>query len=161
MSDHGLDVAPATAREATRRSFLGRLLGGTLVMGAAGVVASVIAYLFPPATVRTSLGPQRVRVGRDDELAVGAGKLVLVNEEPVWVVKLQQGFVALAATCTHKGCLVKWEGARRVFSCPCHEGLFDERGNVVSGLPRRPLAHVRVGIVGGDVYVSSAGGRPA
>jgi cytochrome b6-f complex iron-sulfur subunit len=72
------------------------------------------------------------------------------------VVRLASGFVAMSAWCTHKGCVIKWDAPRRVFNCPCHEGRFDERGNVVAGLPLRPLTRFRVGLVGSDVYVSRA-----
>lgn len=142
-----------------RRSFLAKLMAGTIFTGAAGIVSAIVAYLFPPDEVRSSLGPQRVRVGRIDDLDLGDGKLVLVDEEPVWIVRLASGFVGLSATCTHKGCLVKWERSRKLFQCPCHEGLFDQRGNVASGLPRRSLTHYRVGLVQGDIYVSRADDR--
>ena len=139
---------------ASRRSFLGKLLGGSLVAGIGGTLASVLAYLFPPEEASSALGPQRVKVGKTADIPLGSGRLALVEDEPVWVVHLAKGFVAMSAWCTHKGCVIKWQQDRRVFSCPCHEGLFDERGNVVSGLPLRPLSPMRVGQVNGDVYVS-------
>ena len=143
----------------SRRSFLGRLLGGGLIVGALGVVSSVIAFLFPPDSVSSALGPQRTRVGKLSDISVGEGKLALVNDEPVWVVRLAQGMVAMSALCTHQGCIVKWQSDRRLFSCPCHQGLFDERGNVVSGFPQLPLPRFDVGVVGGEVYVSASRGR--
>ncbi len=118
------------------------------------MVSGVVAYLFAPGEVRSSLGPARVKVDSAGGIAQGTAKLALVDGEPVWVAHLASGFVALSALCTHKGCIVKWDDLGRVFRCPCHEGLFDERGNVVSGLPRRSLSRFRVGLVGGDVYVS-------
>jgi cytochrome b6-f complex iron-sulfur subunit len=143
----------------SRRSFLARLLGGTLLAGVAAVFGSILAYLFPPREVSSSLGPQRVRIGKTADIPLGAGKLVLVNDAPVWVVHLPRGFVALSAFCTHQGCLVSWEANRRLFECPCHAGRFDERGNVISGFPLESLARLRVGLVGDDVYVSPAENR--
>ncbi len=140
---------------ANRRSFLGKLLGGTLLVGAGGAIASILGYLFPPHGVSSRLGPQQVKVGKAADIPPGKGKLALVDGEPVWVVHLALGFEGLAATCTHKGCIIGWEEKRRVFSCPCHEGLFDAHGNVISGLPRRPLPHFRVGSIHGDIYVST------
>ena len=139
---------------ATRRSFLGKLLGATLLTGVAGVVASIVAYLFPSEDVRAALGPRRVKIGRLDDILPGEGKLALVEEEPVWVVRMGRELVGMSAWCTHNGCIVRWDGNGRLFRCPCHEGLFDERGNVVSGLPLRPLRRFRVGLVHGDLYVS-------
>jgi cytochrome b6-f complex iron-sulfur subunit len=145
-----------TDQRFTRRSFLGRLLAGSLLVGVAGVISSVVAYLFPAGTVMSALGPRRVRVGKAADIPIGQGKLTLVNDEPVWIVHLARGFVGRSALCTHQGCIVKWQADRRLFTCPCHHGLFDERGNVIAGFPLRPLPHVRVGVVQGDVYVSSS-----
>jgi cytochrome b6-f complex iron-sulfur subunit len=138
----------------TRRSFISKMFGGTLLAGFAGAIAAIVAYLFPPEEVSSALGPQRVRVAKADELPPSKGSLVLVDEEPVWVVHLPTGFAAMSAWCTHKGCVVNWDEQARVFRCPCHDGQFDERGNVVAGLPLRPLTHLHVGVVRGDVYVS-------
>lgn len=49
---------------------------------------------------------------------------------------------ALSATCTHLGCQVRWDGTSKRFRCPCHGGVFDERGNVVDGPPPRALDRV-------------------
>lgn len=138
----------------TRRSFLGKLLGGTLLAGAAATVSAILAYLIPPKEVSSALNPQRVKMGRAVDLPPGKGKLTLVDGEPVWVVNAANGFSGLSALCTHKGCIVKWDEKRRLFSCPCHEGQFDEQGNVIFGLPRRPLSRFRVGLVRGELYVS-------
>lgn len=127
---------------------------GTLVAGGAAVFSAVAAYLFPPKDGGSGLGPQRVRTGRAVDLPPGKGKLTLVDGEPVWVVNLASGFAGISALCTHKGCIIKWDEKRRLFICPCHEGLFDERGNVLAGLPRRPLDRFRVGLVHGELFVS-------
>ena len=145
--------------DATRRSFITRVFKGTVVAGIASVIGSIAAYLVAPEEVRSSLGPQRIRVAKSDEIPVGAGKLALFNEEPVWIVRRAQEFVAVSALCTHKGCVVKWDAGRRLFACPCHEGRFDENGNVLAGLPRRPLPHFRVAPVGDEVYLSRGDGR--
>ncbi|MFQ5665335.1 MAG: ubiquinol-cytochrome c reductase iron-sulfur subunit [Candidatus Binatia bacterium] len=139
---------------ASRRSFLRKLLGGCLFAGLGGTLASVGAYLFPADAVSSALGPRRIKVGRAGDVPLGHGKLTLIEDEPVWVVHLARDFVAMSAWCTHKGCIVKWEVERRLFACPCHQGMFDGRGNVISGLPLRPLRRFRVGVVGGDLYVS-------
>lgn len=138
----------------TRRSFLGRLIGGTLLGSAASLVGATLAYLFPPSEVRSALGPGRVRLGKAEQMTLGAGKLTLVDDEPVWVVRVKDGFVGMSAWCTHKSCVVKWEQESRLFRCPCHEGSFDEHGNVVSGLPLRPLRQFQIGLVDGELYVS-------
>ena len=62
---------------------------------------------------------------------------------------------ALSATCTHLGCQVRWDAESTKFRCPCHGGVFDTQGNVVSGPPPRALDRVeaRFGASGNDVLV--------
>jgi cytochrome b6-f complex iron-sulfur subunit len=144
-----------TGEQTGRRSFLGRLLAGTVVAMLGTAFAAALAYLFPSREVTSALGPRRRRVGRADEIALYEGMLALVDDEPVWVVHGPQGFVALSAFCTHKGCVIRWESQRRLFRCPCHNGAFDGRGNVISGMPLSALPRRRVVVVDGDVYVTS------
>ena len=138
----------------TRRSFLSKMMAGTLLVGGVTTVGVVSAYLMPPEESGSILTPQRVMVGKAADIAPGKARSAVVDGEPVWVLNSGSRFVALSALCSHKGCHVKWDDQRRVFTCPCHEGLFDERGNVIGGLPRRPLARFRVGLVNGELQVS-------
>lgn len=61
----------------------------------------------------------------------------------------------LSATCTHLGCLVSWDPDETQFKCPCHGGMFDAAGRVVSGPPRRSLPALDARIEGGRVFVRS------
>jgi Rieske Fe-S protein len=49
---------------------------------------------------------------------------------------------ALSATCTHLGCQVRWEADSKRFRCPCHGGVYDAQGHVVSGPPPRSLDRI-------------------
>ena len=62
---------------------------------------------------------------------------------------------ALSATCTHLGCQVRWDTETTKFRCPCHGGVFDAQGNVVSGPPPRALDRIDAQIdpTGSDVLV--------
>jgi cytochrome b6-f complex iron-sulfur subunit len=137
----------------SRRSFLGKLLSGTVVAGFASAVAGAVAYLLPSEEVSSSLGPRRRRVAKADEIPLHGGTLVPVDDEPVWVIRTANGIVALSAFCTHKGCVVRWTDERRLLICPCHNGEFDERGNVVRGMPLAALPRYQVAVIGSDVYV--------
>lgn len=41
--------------------------------------------------------------------------------------------------CTHLSCRVTWQEDRSIYFCPCHDGRFDEEGEVVAGPPPKPL----------------------
>ena len=62
------------------------------------------------------------------------------RETPVFVINRGNGrFSIMDARCTHLGCPVSWSADEHRFLCPCHEGVFDAQGKVVSGPPPRPL----------------------
>lgn len=57
-------------------------------------------------------------------------------------------YIGMSNICTHLGCRVRWVRAQRQFFCPCHAGVYDEDGNVVSGPPPRPLDRYEVEVDG-------------
>jgi Rieske Fe-S protein len=46
---------------------------------------------------------------------------------------------ALSAACTHMGCLLQWQEARREFHCPCHDAIFGPDG-VIRPTPEYPYS---------------------
>src|SRR5512135_59418 len=66
------------------------------------------------------------------------------------------GLAALSTTCTHLGCGVSWNAARKVFLCPCHGGVYGADGRVLAGPPPRPLAKAPLAVAGGRVTVDPA-----
>lgn len=48
-------------------------------------------------------------------------------------------FQALSGVCTHLGCNVRWNKDTSRFACPCHSGVYDSDGTVISGPPPKPL----------------------
>ncbi len=67
--------------------------------------------------------------------APGVGRLLLRNIDG-------KEIVALALTCTHRGCEV--QPLPDGFECPCHGSEYDERGNVIEGPARLPLKRFAV-----------------
>lgn len=63
---------------------------------------------------------------------------------------------ALSATCSHLGCQVAWQADANAFKCPCHGGVYDADGRVMSGPPPRPLTALPVQIHDGEVLVRLA-----
>lgn len=61
---------------------------------------------------------------------------------------------ALSTVCTHLGCRAAWQEHSQQFVCPCHMGVFDADGKVVSGPPPQPLKEFAVEVKAGNIYVS-------
>jgi Rieske Fe-S protein len=60
---------------------------------------------------------------------------------------------AFSLACTHLGCTVAWNPEEKEFHCPCHDGLFDLYGHVISGPPPSPLERLKVKVIGEKVVV--------
>ena len=115
----------------------------------------------PSAGPSPSTGPGAAgtAVGQVSALPVG-GVLAFTDPgtgEPAYVVQPASGrFLAFSAICTHTGCTVAFEGARRRFHCPCHGSNFDgSTGDVQNGPAPRPLRRIPVEAVGGELRVSA------
>jgi cytochrome b6-f complex iron-sulfur subunit len=76
-------------------------------------------------------------------------KKVIVIRDPANKSKV----LAVNPTCTHKGCLVKWEAAEKTFECPCHDAHFAPDGKATKGPTKKPLATYAAKIDGGKVLV--------
>jgi cytochrome b6-f complex iron-sulfur subunit len=138
----------------SRRTFLDWLLGGGLLIWGAAILAPVVSYVWPAQ--KRGPGVQTVAAGKENEFVEWATKIVAINGHPVIVVRTPQGFKAFSAICTHLGCIVGWDAARRQIACPCHAGLFDLNGKPVSGPPPKALPEHGVAVVNGEVLVKSA-----
>jgi cytochrome b6-f complex iron-sulfur subunit len=57
------------------------------------------------------------------------------------------------STCTHLGCRTRFNPESRLIECPCHGGVYDPQGQVVSGPPPKPLAEIPARVDGGAVLV--------
>ena len=142
-------VGAMNPREESRRRFL----VGSLGLFAAGLFAElggiVLAYLTPDAKA----GGRRVSCGRASDYA--PGEIRLIPEGRLFIVRREDGFLALSQKCTHLGCLVPWNEARGSFRCPCHGGAYDRDGLVTGGPPPRPMDLVRLRIVNGELIADT------
>lgn len=76
------------------------------------------------------------------------------KKRSVYVIDAGNGnFVVFSRVCSHLNCLVRWEESKRQFLCPCHGGVFDEEGNVMTGPPPRSLERLPVKVEDGVLYV--------
>jgi cytochrome b6-f complex iron-sulfur subunit len=136
----------------SRRDFLGWLSKaflGIWALGGAGVIAQ---YMKSPEHSEGS--NHLVRVGALDGLRIGEGRLVRHGATPFYVVRTNETTVlALSAVCTHVRCILNYDREHRTMVCPCHDGHFDLKGNVLSGPPPRALPSYEVSLRAGEVYV--------
>jgi Rieske Fe-S protein len=75
-------------------------------------------------------------MGSFAELAPDSGEVVDYKGQKIAVYKDPQGQItALSPTCTHAGCIVKFNPVEKSWDCPCHGGRYDLKGQVITGPP--------------------------
>ncbi|MEU6254494.1 FAD-dependent oxidoreductase [Streptomyces sp. NPDC047043] len=75
-----------------------------------------------------------------DDIARGDGAVVLAGGHHCAVHRDEDGELhAVAARCSHLGCLVAFNRTERTWECPCHGSRFDPDGNVLQGPATGPL----------------------
>ncbi len=135
----------------SRRSFLFNLgIISAVFLATVTFIRDVIAYLVPP---RKKKKFHKYLVAEELELPVGQAKEITISKKPVFVVRLKEGYKVYSGVCTHLGCIIHWEEDKQRFYCPCHKGVFDKYGNVVSGPPPRPLDQFEVIVENRLVYI--------
>ena len=126
----------------SRRDFLSKLFLGTGLIVSFGVlVRNVIRFIFPKVKFKEY---KKVLVVHAADIPLKEAKELIVSGEPIFIVHQIEGFKVFSAVCTHLGCLVRWESDKNRFYCPCHKGIFDSNGQVISGPPPRPLDQFKV-----------------
>ena len=149
----GAVAAPAAATTTARRGFLDWIIGlGSAVTGVA-LATPVLMYLWPAAR---GGGVDRVEVPGAANMQPGQSLMLQVGGKAVIVVRQRDGFKAFDASCTHLGCLVRWDNSSGEFRCPCHAAVFDADGQVVSGPPPAPMPVFAIREIGDQVFVSPA-----
>ncbi len=158
--------------DASRRSFLGALLG----LASAGVVAllavPVVRYLLSPLTSASTAsgwsaaGPVSEvlaapsPLSRTLDLKQQDGWREVESHPAVYLIKKGNTVQALSSVCPHLGCIVPWNAARKEFACPCHGGTFGPDGAYRSGPPRRSMDSLETKVVDGNVMVKYQTFRP-
>lgn len=75
-----------------------------------------------------------------EDIPVGEGAIVQDGARKLAVYRDDHGKLhAVAAVCTHLGCIVHFNSAERSWDCPCHGSRFDTNGEVLHGPAATPL----------------------
>jgi Rieske Fe-S protein len=77
------------------------------------------------------------------DLRAGEGALIRRNGTRVAAFRRSDGrLVQLNPSCTHMGCLVRWNATETTWDCPCHGSRFSAEGEVIGGPAEEPLAPI-------------------
>ena len=146
-----------------RRGFLVRVIQATHA-----AIGATLAFIVGGAVVAPSLGrresqwlhagdvtqlaedvpmPVTLRIARPD------GASEVVERRVVYLVRSGGRVRALDSTCTHLGCRTKFNAESMQIECPCHGGVYDSAGRVISGPPPAPLAAMATRIENDQIMV--------
>jgi glycine/D-amino acid oxidase-like deaminating enzyme/nitrite reductase/ring-hydroxylating ferredoxin subunit len=81
------------------------------------------------------------------QIRPGQGALIRRGMHMVAAYREEDGTLhERSATCTHQGCITRWNAIEKSWDCPCHGSRFDIRGRVLNGpavidLPEAAPAH--------------------
>ncbi len=162
-----------TSRPMTRRRFLAGTLGWVSAGIAAALGIPAAVAVVSPSFREEDLGWSPVaRIGKPEpgepDLSV-IGVPVLTSftslvedaymkaapkDVAIYVINEGEGsFTIYDDRCTHLGCPYNWNDKETEFLCPCHNGVFDEKGRVTGGPPPRPLDRYEYKVENGVLYV--------
>ncbi len=137
-----------------RRSFLGKVVGGIGAAVAISTLYPVIKYIIPPVKKFSSLN--EMVVGKATEVPENSGKIFQFNKDKVIVINDNGKLTACSAVCTHLGCLVHWDNALNLISCPCHGAKYKQTGEIISGPQPLPLPAFKARVEGADLIIAKA-----
>ena len=133
-----------------RRSFLKGLLAFLGTTTLASFVYPLFRYLAPPASAEKS---RTLAIAKRD-IPLGEAKEIVFNNVPAIVLNRPgKGLIAVSRVCTHLGCLVHYDAENRRLICPCHAGVYDLEGNIVSGPPPKPLPKLPLRVEGETIVI--------
>ena len=137
-----------------RREFMSAATWAIGILIGAGMGIPAAAYIIGP-TLQDEGEQEWIRLGSTSKVELGTPTLFkakvekqtgwIVNEEEITVyVYTQDGrdYLVMSNICTHLGCRVRW--IKDQFFCPCHNGVFNNAGEVISGPVPRPLDRFEV-----------------
>ena len=141
------DTTPKSSAFVPRRQFIQL---GLLTVGAAWAGTWLQSRVFPSTSTSQEATPVSFPLS---ELPVGGTKIISYGGVLTLVMRTPESLRAFSLVCTHLGCLVEWQGDKKEFYCPCHDGRYDEFGDVLAGPPPIPLEQFPVQIVDSTVTV--------
>lgn len=94
-----------------------------------------------------------LRLGTLAELEAQGYLVREFNWNQILVRRVEEKLTVFSLVCSHKKCTVEWIPREKIFQCPCHDGQYDEAGNVLDGPPPAPLTRFRAEVRGEEIWV--------
>lgn len=155
----------ADSENTRRRNFLKTAIAAIGALISAGFGIPALAYILGPA-LKSDQNQAWIRLGSIKKVELGTPTLfkTKIERQTGWIVNKEElstyvltddgrNFIAMSNICTHLGCRVRWIADQARFFCPCHNGVFDKDGNVISGPPPRPLDRYEVDLDGDQLLI--------
>ena len=136
----------------TRRGLLKGIFGFVGAFGLGSILYGAYRFMAPGAG---AYAPVEVSL---NDIPPGGTYPFQYGTAPGLLFRAEDGSLrAFSLVCTNLACTVTWNPEKRTFYCPCHDGLFDAEGNVISGPPPIPLERLKVGTKGDKITIGVAG----
>lgn len=149
----------------SRRNFMQTAIWGIGGLIGIGFGVPAVAYVVGPS-LKSEQTQTWIRLGQVSKVEIGQPTLFKfkIKVQTGWIEDEQEtsvyvltsngrDFVALSNICTHLGCRVRWIVEDDKFFCPCHNGVFNKEGEVVSGPPPRPLDRFEVKVQDDQLFI--------
>lgn len=105
----------------TRRDMFG-FLGWGAVLTSLGVGSlAFVRFMYPRVLFEP---PTEFKIGRPGEYGPMTVSDKWIKALRFWLVRFDDRFIALSATCTHLGCTPRYLATEDKFKCPCHGSGF-------------------------------------
>jgi Rieske Fe-S protein len=126
-----------------------------------------LIYIIGPALQQADT-VEWIRLGSTSKVEVGQPTLfsTTIEQKTGWIINQEEisvyvytdngrDYIAMSNICTHLGCRVRWIENQKSFFCPCHNGVFDKEGKVLSGPPPRPLDRYELKVEKDQLYIKA------
>lgn len=124
----------------SRRRFF-QAVGMAAGLGAAGGAAYMAFRFLQPAAPLES--PANVVLDAPSSYAEGR---TFIESALAFVERRGSQVRCISAECTHLGCPVKWDDARQIYHCPCHDSDFSAEGERLRGPASKALPFLSVSL---------------
>ncbi len=105
----------------TRRDMFG-FLGWGAVLTSLGIGSlAFVRFMYPRVLFEP---PSRFGLGKPTDYGPSSVSEKWIKALRFWLVRFDDRFVALSATCTHLGCTPRYLATEDKFKCPCHGSGF-------------------------------------